>query len=498
MVTATNQNSILFPKRHHLITSLLVISLLIPLSAPAEDSKSIDTLRQLGKAFAEIAEKASPAVVGIRANQAITQSYSSVPDWPFGNPFEDDFFEQFFGRRFRYPRQQQQQQQQQRKVYRPVQGSGFIVSDDGYILTNNHVIESAEEITVTLLDGREFQAKLTGTDPDTEVALIKIDAENLPRLELADSDKLEVGEWVIAIGNPFGLSHTVTAGIVSAKGRSNIIDELEYQDFIQTDAAINPGNSGGPLITLDGKVVGINTAIIGPGGNIGIGLAIPSNMAKFDYDRLIEGEPLVRAVLGVYVRDLNSELAESLGLKETEGVVISEVAEDSAAEKAGLKRYDIITEFDGEKVQKANEFRNRIAMLKPGTEITLTIFRNGKTESITAKLGERTAETQAKKTTTKTLEKLGFEVQDLTEDLAQQLGFKGQKGVVITSVDPGSQAARKGLSSGMLIMEVDRKPVENVKEFNEAIAEAAKTGKALLLINDGHYRALVVLNLGAE
>jgi serine protease Do len=483
-----------FSPARTIVLGFLILSMTVPLTL-AEDSKSIDTLRQLGKAFAGIAEKASPAVVGIKANQAITQTYSPLPDWPFGNsPFDDEFFEQFFGRS---PRRQRQQQQT-RKTLRPVQGSGFIVSKDGYILTNNHVVQDSEEITVTLLDGRESKAKLVGTDPATEVAVIKIDANDLHTLELADSDTLEVGEWVIAIGNPFGLSHTVTAGIVSAKGRGNIIDELEYQDFIQTDAAINPGNSGGPLINLDGKAVGINTALIGPGANVGIGLAIPANIAKFVYERLAKGEPLVRAILGVVIRDLDPELAESLELKQTEGVAIIEVSPDSAAEKAGLKSYDIITEFNGEKVKKANEFKNRVAMLKPGTEAVLTIIRDGKTQTITAKLGERTAEMQAQKTTTEAIAKLGFEVEDLTSDLAGQLGFKKQTGVVVTKVEPGSQAGRKGLKAGVLIMEVNRKPVTNVKEFNKAIADAAKTGKALLLVNDGHYNGLVVLTLPKE
>jgi serine protease Do len=480
-----------------ILVLLIVFSLIVPTLVIAEDSKSIDTLRQLGKAFASVAEKASPAVVGIKANQVVTQNYSPLPDGPFGNtPFDDEFFEQFFGRQFR--RQQKQQQQQPRKILRPVQGSGFIVSKDGYILTNNHVIEGAENITVTLLDSREFQAKLIGTDPATEVAVIKIDANDLHTLELADSDALEVGEWVIAIGNPFGLSHTVTAGIVSAKGRSNIIEELEYQDFIQTDAAINPGNSGGPLINLDGKVVGINTAIIGANINIGIGLAIPANMAKFVYDRLAKGEPLVRAFLGVGVRDLDPELAETLGLKQTEGIAVSEVVPDSAADKAGIKRYDVITEFNGEKVKKANEFRNRIAILKPGTEVELTILRDGKTKTITAKLGEQTPEMKAQKSTTETVQQLGFEVENLTDELAGQLGFKNQTGIVITKVAPGSQAERKGLNVGMLIMEVNRKSVKDIKEFNEAITEAIKTGRALLLVNDGHYRGLVVLNLAKQ
>jgi len=360
------------------------------------------------------------------------------------------------------------------------------------------VVQDAEDISVTLLDGRQLQAKLIGTDPDTEIAVIKIDADNMDVLDLADSDSLEVGEWVLAIGNPFGLSHTVTAGIVSAKGRSNIIEELKYEDFIQTDAAINPGNSGGPLLNLDGKVVGINTAIIGAGSNIGIGLAIPSNIAKFVYDHLIAGEPLVRAVLGIYIRPLNPDLAESLGIKQTKGVVVSEVSKDSAAEKAGLKRYDVIVEFNGEPVTKTNEFRNKIAMLKPGTKVKLGIIRNGVRKSITAELSERVASAKGPKSVSQTLEKTGFEVEDLTDDLARQLGFEGQSGVVVSKVQPGSQAERRGIAAGMLIMEVNRKPVKNTRQFNDAMTEAAKKGKVLLLVNDGQYRALVVLNLPRE
>ena len=237
--------------------SLILLLFIIPLSALAQDTNSIDTLRQMGKAFAKISEKASPAVVGIKASQTVTQEYSTMPDWPFGDPFDDDFFERFFGRP--YPRQRQPQ----RKFQQSAQGSGFIVSSDGYILTANHLVGDAEKVMVKQGDNPEVEAKVIGTDPDSDVAVVKIDGNKLPFLELADSDALEVGEWVLAIGNPFGLTHTVTAGIVSAKGRSGF-QLAEYEDYIQTDAAINPGNSGGPLLNLDGKVVGINTAIVSP------------------------------------------------------------------------------------------------------------------------------------------------------------------------------------------------------------------------------------------
>jgi len=477
-----------------IILVLIVFSLISPLSALAEDSKGIDTLRQLGKAFASIAEKDSPAVVSIKANQAITQTYSG----PFGDsPFDDEFFEQFFGRQFRRQQPQQQQRQpQQRKIIRPVQGSGFIVSKEGYILTNNHVVEDADKIMVTLMDGRELQAKLIGADPSTEVAVIKIDANDLHALELADSDTIEVGEWVIAIGNPFGLSHTVTVGIVSAKGRSGL-GLSTYEDFIQTDAAINPGNSGGPLIDLDGKVVGINTAIVGSSGNIGIGLAIPINMAKSIYDQLVQKGKVVRGFLGVTIQDITPDLAESFKLKDTKGVIVPDVSPDSAAAKAGLKAGDIITAFDDKPVEKAAEFQRRVAMKKPGSEVEITVLRDDKKQTLTAKLEERPSDEQIAANTTKeqASEKLGVTVQNLTDDLAKQFGFVGQKGVLVTDVESDSPAAMAGIQPGSLIQEVNRKSVESVKEFKEAVGAAAKEGKVMLRVRYEKSSIFVVLTI---
>jgi serine protease Do len=487
------------PSKHKQLSrislALIVFSLIPPLSVFAEDSNSINILRQMGKAFSSIAEKDSPAVVSIRANQTITQTYSQ--ESPFGNsPFDDEFFEQFFGRQFhRQQPQQQQRQPQQRKFIRPVQGSGFIVSQDGYILTNNHVVEDAEKITVTLLDGRELQAKLIGTDPSTEVAVVKIDANNLHALEMANSDTLEVGEWVIAIGNPFGLSHTVTAGIVSAKGRSGL-GLSTYEDFIQTDAAINPGNSGGPLVDLDGKVVGINTAIVGSSGNIGIGMAIPINMAKNVYDQLVEKGKVVRGFLGVTIQDLTPELAESFKLKDVKGVVVPDVSPDSAAAKAGLKAGDIVTAFDGQPVEKAAEFQRRVAMKKPGSEVEITVLRDGKKHTLTAKLEERPSERQmAENVKNQTAEKLGLTVQNLTDDLAKQFGFVGQKGVLVTDIEPGSPAANAGIQPGSLIQQVNRKPVDSVDEFRENVEKSAKDGKVMLLVRYDKSSIFVVLTI---
>jgi len=471
------------------VSTLLAFLLFIaPLSVFAEDSNSIDMLRQMGKAFATIAEKASPAIVGIKAKQIVTQEYSTMPEGPFGGPFDDDFFERFFG--YPFPRRRSPQ----RKYRRPVQGSGFIVSPDGYILTNNHLVGEAEDVEVKLADGREFEAKVIGTDPESDVSVIKIDAKNLSFLELADSDALEVGEWVLAIGNPFGLSHTVTAGIVSAKGRSGL-RLAEYEDYIQTDAAINPGNSGGPLLNLDGEAVGINTAIIGRGGNIGIGFAIPINMAKFIYNQLIEGGKVVYGALGVIIRDLDPDLAESLGFEDTKGVAITEVIEGSAAEKAGMKRYDVVVEFNGKKVEKVNEFRSRVAMLKPGTKVKIVVVRNGKRKTLNAELGESSAELKSAKIPLKAMEQLGFVVQNLTDDLAERYGYEDMTGVVVTQVEPGSLGALAGITPGTLIREVNRTPVKNTKDFNEAMETASKEGAVLLRIYNGRYYRLVVLTL---
>ena len=465
-------------------------------SAFADDSSSIDTLRQMGRTFAEIAEKASPAVVGIKAEKTIEQYYSPRGDdqsHRFFDPFEDDIFDYFFRRQ----RQQRPRRRPQSKPRQLAQGSGFIISPDGYILTNNHLVGEADKVIVHLADERELEAKIIGSDADSEVAVIKIDADNLAFLELANSDVTEVGEWVLAIGNPFGLSHTVTAGIVSAKGRS--IGLTEYENFIQTDAAINFGNSGGPLLNLDGKVVGINTAIVGASGNIGIGFAIPSNMAKEVYEQLVESGTVVRSILGVHIKEVNGELAKSLGLdEETKGVAITKVTEDSAAEKAGMKRYDVVVEFEGEKVEKANEFRNRIAMQKPSTRVKLVVMRDGKPKTLFVKLGEKASSKRAGLESSERMEQLGFAVENLSDELAKRFGYEGLSGVLVIRVEPGSQAARRGITAGTLILEVNRRPVANTKEFDKAIKQSRKEGTALLLVTDGRYEAFVVLKLSKK
>ena len=477
---------------------LLIFSITSPL-ALGQDTNSLNTLRQMGRAFAQIAEKTSPAIVGLQTKKVIQQKSSTRDEGAFGkpfDPFEDDLFEHFFRRRSPGRRGSPRS-----KSFQQAQGTGFIISPDGYILTNNHLVDNAEEIKVKLADGQELEAKIIGRDPETDVAVIKIDADDLSSLELANSDTLEVGEWVLAIGNPFGLSHTVTAGIVSAKGRSGF-HLAELENYIQTDAAINPGNSGGPLINLDGQVVGINTAIISPGGhrywagNVGIGFAIPINMAKTVYDQLVESGTVVRGFLGVVIQDLNPELAESFGLESTKGVLLSDVSKDSAAEKAGLKQGDIVIELDGQAIVKAKMLQNRIAALKPGTNVKIIIVRDGKHKDFVVELGERPSKKQLADGRSETLGQLGLSVQELTEDIAKQMGYEGLKGVVVSQVKVDSVANFAGITRGTLITEVNHKPIESVNDFNEAVEQAVKEQKnILLLIRDKHYTSFVVLKL---
>ena len=355
------------------------------------------------------------------------------------------------------------------------------------------MVEDAEKVTVELADGRKFTAEITGTDPDSDIAVIKIDADDLPYLELADSDTLEVGEWVLAIGNPLGFSHTVTAGIVSAKGRSVGLADIE--NFIQTDAAINRGNSGGPLLNLESKVVGMNTAIYGATGNIGIGFAIPVNMAKHAYKQLREGGSVARGYLGIWFRDLDSEYAKALDLdKDTKGAMIMDVIEDSAADKAGLKRYDIVVEFEGQTVEKSNQFLNRVAMLSPDTKIDMVVLRDGKRKTFTVKLGKRPPEAEIRgNLPADTIKELGFSVINMTEELAKKLGYEGDSGVLVRAVEPGSQAEQAGIVPGVLIKEVNRQPVRNTKEFNEEIKKAQKKGSALLLIRQDNSAILALI-----
>ena len=468
-----------------LIVLFVIIVFSSPISAKTELDENILILQKASKAFTEIAKKAIPAVVFIKVEQKVKVETSP---FPFDFFDEDPFFRHFFGPFFPFPRKP-------REFKRRGLGSGFIISQNGYILTNNHVIQGADKITVKLHDGREFKARIIGTDPNTDVALIKIDANNLPVLPLGDSDKLEVGEWVMAIGNPFGLSYTLTVGVVSAKGRSNV-GITDYEDFIQTDAAINPGNSGGPLINIRGEAVGINTAIFTKsGGYMGIGFAIPINMVKAIEKQLIEKGEVTRGYLGVMIQELTPDLRESFGLKENEGVLISDVIEGSPAEKAGLKRGDVVIEFNGKKVTDVSQFRNMVALTPPGTKSDIVVIRDGKKVRIKVVLGNLKKATLAAVSKSELLRKLGFTVQNLTKDLAEQFGYTERKGVLISQVIPGSPAYQAGLEPGMLILEVNRIPVKNTRQFFNAIKKSKKSGKVLLLVYNGEYTRYVILSL---
>ncbi len=480
------------------VTVVCLLSLFaLPTVGFTADETDVATLRGLGRAFSSIAQKASPAVVGIQATKKVAASGYSRGR-PFGDDstdsFEEEMFRYFFGPR-RSPRDREDSETRQ-----VAQGSGFLISPDGYILTNNHLVGGAETVTVELNDGAKMTAEIVGTDPQTDVAVVKIDKKGLPYVDLADSDAVEVGEWVVAIGNPFGLSHTVTAGIVSAKGR----DELGvtgYDDFIQTDAAINFGNSGGPLLNLDGKAIGINTAIIGPGGNVGIGLAIPSNMAKDVYSQLKESGEVVRGFLGVGMNPVEPGMGEYFGLEDDRGVIITRVMDDSPAEKAGMKVDDVVVELEGKPVEGISDFRYRVAMYKPGSKVEIVVVRDGKRKKLTAVLEKRSEAIVAiDRGSRKIEESLGMSLQNLTKEYASRLGYEDLSGVLVMEVKPGSLADEAGIEVGTLIMDVNRKPVRNVKEFNEAVEKAQDEGKGnvLLRVRIEDWTRLMMLRLAQQ
>lgn len=445
------------------------------------EAKTIEELRETGSAFSEIAKQALPAVVYIDVSATV-----EVPGRQYYHPFDE-----FFGRGRRGYQQQEPQTREQRG-----QGSGFIISKDGYILTNNHVVDDADEITVTLGDGREFDATLIGTDPKTEVALIKIeDGKDLPVVPLGDSDALEVGEWVLAAGNPFGLSQTITAGIVSAKGRDET-GIAEYGNFIQTDAAINPGNSGGPLLNIDGEVVGINTAIYTrTGGYMGIGFAIPVNQAINIKNQLIEHGKVSRSVLGVYIQEVDEDLAKSFGLEEKGGILISQIMEDSAAEEAGMKEGDIVVEMDGVKVSKLSAFRNRVASTAPNTNVDFKVFRDGKYKTISAITKEMGGSDDDGGAEPAMLDKLGLSIEGMDSEAAERLGYdEDDDGVIITEVEQGGAAWRSGLQPGHVITSVNRQTVESVSDFKSALPDL-ETGKVLFLVTDGRSSRFVVVTV---
>jgi len=446
------------------------------------------SLGNFANGFSAVLKPALPAVVNISSSRVVKGGRNQMSPM-----FNDPFFRQFFG---------DQGQGEARPQREQSLGSGVIVSSDGTILTNNHVIDGATDIKVFLNDKREFQAKLIGTDPKTDIAVLKIDASNLPTLPLGDSNQLQVGDLIFAIGDPFGVGETATMGIVSATGRGGFGIE-SYENFIQTDAAINPGNSGGAMIDIHGNLVGINTAILshgggmgGEGGNEGVGFAIPVSMAKPVMDQILTHGKVVRGYLGVRIQDLTPELARAFGLKDSGGVLIGDVSSGTPAAQAGLKKGDVILQVNGQAVNASNQLRVQISQFAPGTPIKLQIWRNGGEQDVSLKLAELN-EKEEKQATGETsgaaLE--GVQVQDLTSDISQELNLApGTHGVVVTSVDAASPAAaaQPPLNRGDVIQEINHKPINNTSDYQQAMSGADKQ-PVLLLVNHGGVTGYVVV-----
>ena len=437
---------------------------------PSAHAKSTDIYSVPGN-FSKLAEMAGPAVVNIRTVKTIKGGgpvFRQFQRGPRGreNPM-DDFFERFFGENV--PREFKQ----------PSLGSGFIIDKKGYVVTNNHVIEDADQIKVKVADDMEFDAEVVGRDPNTDLALLKIESEkDLPVLTMGNSDELKIGQWVVAIGSPFGLERTVTAGIVSAKGR--VIGSGPYDDFIQTDASINPGNSGGPLLNMKGEVVGINTAIIASGS--GIGFAIPVNLAEGIIAQLKSAGEVTRGWLGVAIQDLTTEMAEYYGLKDRKGVLVADVFEGDPADKAGIQAKDIILAVNGKKIETSRQLTAMIAGLKVGETAKVEVFRNGKSKTFAVKLAKRSDE----KLTARTLppkseeEELGIRVTNLTSEMAQRFNLGEAAGVVVVGVESDSKGSEAGVRVGDIIKEINHQVIESVKDYTASV-QKIKTGESVNL-----------------
>jgi serine protease Do len=437
--------------------------------------------------YADVVAQVAPAVVTVRSERVVKA------DRRTSLPFQDDpLFQQFFGGRGRGPMQPAPREE-------GALGSGVIVSADGYILTNHHVIDGATTVKVDLPDRRSFDAKVVGSDAPSDLAVLKIEAQSLPTVRVGNSDHVRVGDVVLALGNPLGVGQTVTMGIISAKGRATGLADGSFEDFLQTDAPINQGNSGGALVNTQGELVGINSQILSPsGGNIGIGFAIPATMAQSVMQQLVKNGVVHRAMLGVTVQPLTSDLARSFGLNEVRGALVSSVQADSPAQKAGIERGDVVLEVNGTPVADSNSLRNRVASLEPGSRAALTILRNGKRETVNATL----AELPGKKMASNDREdgssqgRFGLAVQPVTPDVAGELGLKNARGLLVNDVVPGSPAFDAGVRRGDVIEQVNRRPVTSVSELQSALG-ASGDRPALVLLNrqgNGLYVALAPRN----
>ncbi len=443
-------------------------------------SKGSDVPIMVPGNFTELAEKARPGVVNIQTTK-IVKGGGRVFRHFFGNPFGgQNPFEDFFG-----PGDGEGGGDFRQKSL----GSGFIIDREGYIVTNNHVVENADEIKVKLANGKEFNAKIIGRDPKTDLALIKINgSSDLQPLKMGNSDDLKVGSWVVAIGSPFGLEQTVTAGIVSAKGRA--IGSGPYDNFIQTDASINPGNSGGPLINMRGEVIGINTAIVASGQ--GIGFAIPVNMANRVIPQLKEKGKVTRGWLGVSIQEITPELAKSFGIKEKKGALVAEVFKDSPADKAGIEQGDVIVEFDGKEIAESKDLPAIVANTPVGKAVSIKLWKNGKVVAKDVKIGEMDEKTTEVAKTTGN-KRIGIAVQRITPEMARALGLKQATGVVVSQVDGGSPAEEAGIRRGDVIREVNRAAVKDVQDFFRKMEQAKDKGSILFLVQRGENNLYVAV-----
>lgn len=490
----------------HLLTGLLVavlvfsVTIFISQNLPSRTLASPSTegapeITGIGSAaaqttYAAVVSRVAPAVVTIRSER--------VARAPEQHPFMDDpSLREFFGDRSRSAPQEPRAQR------RSALGSGVIVTPDGYILTNHHVVDGAEQIKVELTDKRTFDAKLIGSDKPSDLAVLKIEASGLPVLALGDSDKVQVGDVVLAVGNPLGIGQTVTSGIISAKGRSTGLSDGSFEDFLQTDAPINTGNSGGALVNTNGELIGINSQILSPsGGNIGIGFAIPTRMARNVMDQLMKTGKVRRAQLGVGIQPVTSDIATSLGLSDVRGVIVNSVAQGSPAERAGLKRGDVITAINGETVLDGNGLRNRIAGSQPGSEVTITFMRDGREQQVRSTLGELAVKgvpTDAQgggAEGSSNSGKLGINAEPLTPEAAAQMGLpQGAQGVVVRSVAPSGPAAEAGLRAGDVILEFNRQIVRSVEDLQAALQNSGSR-PALLLVTRGGNTIYLTVKVG--
>lgn len=471
------------------------------------DTEDIAAAQRFEKVFEQVVEQVKPAVVSITSVKVFKHAQQKQRKMPndqyhsqprpgperdqeedpfqdFREFFGDDFFDKFFKQRF---------PEGEYKVQGL--GSGVIIdSEKGYIVTNNHVVEDADELKITLGDRREFDGKVVGTDPQTDIAVVKIEGKNLPSAKLGDSETIRVGQWAIAIGNPFGLSQTVSIGVISATGRANV-GVAAYEDMIQTDAAINPGNSGGPLVNIRGEIIGINTAIFTrSGGYQGIGFAIPVNMVKSVMRDLVEKGKVTRGWLGVVIQDITPDLAKSFNVTVTDGVLVSETQENSPAKEAGFERGDIVIEYDGKAIRDVNHLRNLVAQTEIGKKVKTKVLREGKEKELFVKIGEQPADLFAAGPGVVPAEKdLGMTVQNLTKELAKNMGLEEDSGVIVSEVQPGGPAAMAEIREGDLVKEVNRKKVGNVAEFKKALSEGDKEKGILMLIKRGEFSRYAIV-----